>query len=99
MNHKGRSAAKPQPKLTRREKNIHHEGTKFTKFKSINIRTLRVLRAFVVSPLFFVPFALFAIKSSPLTPVPGSHMGCPYNLFYVLLCLRIFLARTNFPVT
>jgi hypothetical protein len=34
----------------RKEEGINHEGTKLTKFMRMNIRALRVLRAFVVKP-------------------------------------------------
>ena len=52
--------AAPQPKKTfnrkerkgRKEEGSHHEGTKFTIIRGINIRALRVLRAFVVNPSF-----------------------------------------------
>jgi hypothetical protein len=49
---------------------------------------------FVVNPLFFAPFALFAVKSSPPIPAPGSSEGghagppLPYNLFYALFVVK-----------
>ena len=52
---------------------------------------------FVVSPLFFAPFAPFAVKSFPPTPAPGSSEGghagppLPYNLFYVLFVVKSLL--------
>ena len=55
---KGTARQSRNGNYARREKNIHHEATKFTKFKSINVRTLRDLRAFVVSPFFFATFTL-----------------------------------------
>ena len=61
MSNENKRPAGPAPIVLIRigpKDSVHHEGAKFTKFKSINIRTLRVLRAFVVSPLFFAPFVV-----------------------------------------
>jgi hypothetical protein len=40
----------------------------------------------ILATLLFVYFALLAVKSSPPTPAPGSHMGLPLQSFLCALC-------------
>ena len=51
---------------------------------------------FVVSPLFFAPFAFFAVKSTPPTPLRAGTQACPYNLFYVPFVVNILFLLLSY---